>query len=106
MALSIRRTRIQNVERVAPEPFFEALGRRIAHLRRAAGISRSEAAQALGIHPDTLSRYERGRLPIPLPRLLALADRFATEPADLLPPRRADAATPQSRTPSSKRRRP
>lgn len=43
----------------------EADGRRWARAREDADLEQATAAEKLGIHPVTLSRYERGERPIP-----------------------------------------
>ena len=37
----------------------QRLGRRIAHLRHAAGLTQEELAEKVGVAPETLSRLER-----------------------------------------------
>lgn len=60
-------------------------GRELKRAREDAGIEQEEAARRLGVHPMTLSRYERGVRPVPA-GLLAAADtlygsRLAAHPA-------------------------
>ena len=49
------------------------LSRRLAELRRHAGMSLSELATATGIHRATASRYERAEIGISAQRMKALA---------------------------------
>lgn len=56
------------------KPLGMVLGRNIAALRKAHGMTQSELAEALGVEPLTVSRFERGvNLPT-LPRLEQIAD--------------------------------
>ncbi len=50
------------------------VGRRIAKLRRAAGMTRQELARRVGIGPHQLKAYEEGRLMVPASHLWSIAD--------------------------------
>jgi transcriptional regulator with XRE-family HTH domain len=49
-------------------------GREVKRLRRALGLKQTELADKLGVHPITVSRWERDivRMPEPTARLLTL----------------------------------
>jgi transcriptional regulator with XRE-family HTH domain len=50
------------------------IGERIAASREAKGMTQVEFALALGIHPMTVSYYERDAWPVPAKRLAQIAD--------------------------------
>jgi transcriptional regulator with XRE-family HTH domain len=50
------------------------IGERIAASREAKGLTQVEFALALGIHPMTVSYYERDAWPVPAKRLAQIAD--------------------------------
>ncbi len=61
-----------------------AIGQRIKELREFLGLSQKEFADALGIHPMSVSRYELGRSN-PSPSVLRLIeDKFGVNPEWLL----------------------
>jgi transcriptional regulator with XRE-family HTH domain len=64
--------------------FFEALGRRIAELRKAQGLTQAELARNLGIAQQTLNCYESGTRRMPLSTVPALAKELAVPPESLL----------------------
>lgn len=64
--------------------FFVALGRRIAELRKAQGLTQAELAQSLDIAQQTLNCYENGTRRVPLSTLPALAKALAVPPEALL----------------------
>ena len=49
--------------------------------RKALGMSQSQLAETLGLHPMTISKYERGVDPIPRTVALAMLYLTAPEPA-------------------------
>jgi transcriptional regulator with XRE-family HTH domain len=53
--------------------------------RRAAGMSRAEAATALGVSMGTLARYEAGERPTPIPVVRRMARAYGRSVEDLLP---------------------
>ena len=60
------------------------LGHELRDLRKAAGFKSNELAAMLDLDPSTLSRYERGRIPVPVPVALAarhLCQQQASSPA-------------------------
>ena len=57
--------------------FYQALGQRIATLRKEQGITQVQLAEALGIAQQTLAHYEVGRLRIAAGTLPALARAFS-----------------------------
>lgn len=53
--------------------------------RRAAGLTRRDLAEKVGVHPLTLARYEQGTGDdIRLSRLLSLADALDVRPGELI----------------------
>ncbi|RRR74008.1 MAG: XRE family transcriptional regulator [Candidatus Viridilinea halotolerans] len=61
-----------------------ALGRRIARMRLAAGLTLREMAARLGIDHSTLVGYEAGRRSIRVTQLVAIAHALGVAPAALL----------------------
>lgn len=55
------------------KPFYEALGKRIALLRKAQGLTQTQVAEVLGISQKTQAHYEGGKLRIPVALLPTLA---------------------------------
>jgi transcriptional regulator with XRE-family HTH domain len=53
--------------------------------RRAAGMSRAEAAAALGVSVGSLARYEAGERPTPIPVVRRMARAYGRSVEDLLP---------------------
>jgi transcriptional regulator with XRE-family HTH domain len=53
---------------------YAVIGDRIEASRRAKGMTQVELALALGIHPMTVSYYERDAWPVPTKRLAQIAD--------------------------------
>ena len=70
---------IQVAERSDPEVMVE-LGRRLARLRKARGMTQAEAAARAGLDRTTVSRAERGDNPnlLTLVRLLRVYGRLGT----------------------------
>ncbi|GAB6938327.1 helix-turn-helix domain-containing protein [Isoptericola variabilis] len=62
----------------------QALGRSIAGERVAAGYSQRELAQATGISPEAIHRYEAGKRDIPIRALDRVAEVLELAPSDLL----------------------
>lgn len=52
--------RARNAQSVDDEAKRQAIGRRLAEARRAAGLSQEELAAKVGVRSGTISRYERG----------------------------------------------
>ena len=59
------------------------VGRRIAELRRAAGLTQERLAEAIGVDPRTVQALERGAGNPPLRTLLALALSLGVPPGEL-----------------------
>ena len=56
-----------------------SIGKKIRELRKAQKLNQTEMAEALGVHLQTISRYERGEL-TPGPEVLsALAEKFGVD---------------------------
>lgn len=58
------------------------VGLQLRQARLDADLSLEELAQKVGISPETLSSYEVGRLPVPLPDLEVLSQRLNRSPRD------------------------
>ncbi len=75
----------------APDPL--TIGRRLRHLRKAAGLTLSDVAEAAGISPSALSLFENGKREAKLSLLTTLAGVLGTDLGELLavapPSRRA-----------------
>lgn len=60
------------------------LGKKIRELRKAHGLNQTEMAEKLGVHLQTISRYEQGKL-APSPEILSvLAEKFNVDANELL----------------------
>lgn len=57
----------------------------LAPARKAKGYTQKHVAKLLGVHEDTLSRWETGANLPDLPTLFVLADLLSTTPVDLMP---------------------
>lgn len=66
------------------EPFFKALGARIAELRKEQGLSQQALADQLGIAQQTYAHYEVARARIPADMLPELARIFGVGVDELL----------------------
>ena len=64
--------------------FYVELGRRMAALRAAQGLSQAELAQALGLKQTTYSGYESGARRLPLDKLPEVCRALETTPGALL----------------------
>ena len=63
---------------------YVELGRRMAALRAAQGLSQAELAQALGLKQTTYSGYESGARRLPLDKLPEVCRALGTTPGALL----------------------
>jgi len=63
--------------------FYVALGRRMAALRAAQGLSQAELAQALRLKQTTYSGYESGARRLPLDKLPEVCRALGTTPGAL-----------------------
>ena len=74
------------VSTVTPDEkaFYQALGQRIAALRKEQGITQVQLAEALGIAQQTLAHYEVGRLRIAAGTLPALTRLLSVSIEELL----------------------
>jgi transcriptional regulator with XRE-family HTH domain len=64
----------------------KGFGRLLAKRRKKAGISQENLAKALGLTRTSITNIERGRQPIQLATLYAIADALSIEPTELMPP--------------------
>jgi transcriptional regulator with XRE-family HTH domain len=63
---------------------FEQLAERIASLREARGLSQTELAEKLGMHPSALSRIETGDRKVSAYEIVALAEALEVDTDELL----------------------
>lgn len=63
---------------------YEVLGDRLARLRRARGLSKTDLAGRLGVTVTSICYWEQGRSRPRLARLQSLAELLGTSPAELL----------------------
>ncbi len=91
LAVSDAPTALQAARRlvgVAPEDtlarYLEALGDRLRHLRRAAGLSQQALAERAGLDRTYVSAIERGRQNVTLAAVLRLAEALGVAPTSLL----------------------
>lgn len=71
---------------------YNMLGDRLARLRRAKGLSKSDLAEQLGVTATSICYWEQGRSRPRLARIEALAALLGTSPAELIRPERTAAA--------------
>lgn len=64
--------------------FYQALGQRIAHYRKAVDMTQVQLAEALEISQKTLAHYEVGRLRISVEMLTTLAAKIGVSVEQLL----------------------
>lgn len=64
--------------------FYQALGRRIAELRKAQGLTQQQLAERLGVSQQTLAHYEVGRLRVAVAMLPGLAKELAVSVEELV----------------------
>jgi transcriptional regulator with XRE-family HTH domain len=66
------------------QPFFKALGARIAELRKEQGLTQQQLAERLEIAQQTLAHYEVGRLRMPVSLLPEFSHLFGVPVDELL----------------------
>lgn len=64
--------------------FFKAFGQRLAHLRKAQGITQSELGELLQLDQTAIASYEVGRRRVPLSLLPLLARSLKVSIAELI----------------------
>lgn len=64
--------------------FFQALGARIAQLRKEQNITQAQLAETLDISQQTMNAYEMGNRRVPVSALPTLAHALATSVEDLI----------------------
>ncbi|WJD72176.1 helix-turn-helix transcriptional regulator [Pseudomonas asiatica] len=65
------------------EPSPQHIGRQLAKYRRAQGFTQAQVGERLEIGTEAVSRMERGKVELTVPKLLQLADMYGC-PADEL----------------------
>ena len=85
------------------KPFFVALGKRIAQLRREQNMTQQQLAEVLGVAQQTLAHYEVARLRVPASMLPTLGEIFKVPMDALLD--RPTVATSSKRGPASQLQR-
>ena len=71
--MAARRTILPEPSPESWETFIKSVGRALATERRNAGLNQQEAAERIGVEPETLSRMESGKISPTLQRLQQLA---------------------------------
>ena len=77
------------MNRTEPRPLNERIGLHIKAARAIRGATQSDLSKATGIPLSTLRAYEQGKLPLPLDRLMKIADALDVDLSGLLPKRDA-----------------
>ncbi len=55
---------------------METIGDRLKHLRKENNLTQKDMAEKLGIHPNTISMYEKGNRNIPSTMIKKISDAF------------------------------
>ncbi|WP_155835169.1 helix-turn-helix domain-containing protein [Herbaspirillum sp. RV1423] len=61
-----------------------AIGKALAFYRKQTGLTQDQVSERLGVERETISRFERGAVIPPVPRLYELADIYGCAVGDLL----------------------
>lgn len=77
-------TTTRNAVNSKDEPFFKAMGARIASTRKTLPLTQKQLADQLGISQQTLAHYEVGRLRVPASMLPDLAQILGLTVDELL----------------------
>jgi transcriptional regulator with XRE-family HTH domain len=56
------------------ESILKAVGERLQKLRIQKGMTQEQLAEAIGVQPETVSRYERGAIPLSLSQLFQISE--------------------------------
>lgn len=86
-----------------PAEFQKQVGRRIAQLRRDAGLTQAKLAERLGMAVPNVQRIERGAQNITVQTVARLAGALGVEPAELLKPPDVPPAKPTNPRPRAPR---
>ena len=70
----------------------EGIPERLRRARRLKDVSRAKAAQAIGVHEQTLAAWERGANDLPLLKAIAVCDYYAITINELIGDPSADRA--------------
>lgn len=70
------------------EPLLREIGRRIAKVRRAKGMTQEKLAESVGLEPTTISRQETGHRSMSISTLALVAKELGVGVGDLLDSRR------------------
>jgi HTH-type transcriptional regulator/antitoxin HipB len=95
---------VRVVRPLDPARVLSDVGRRVAELRLAAGLTQEELAEALAVSVKYVQRVERGRDNLTLDSMVKLVSALGARMADLhVPPR--PVRTPTRAAPAKSRRR-
>lgn len=72
------------VKRLNRKDLFSNVGRRVADLRKAAGMSQAEVAELADLSNESISRLERGVTMPSLEKLVKIVEAMNVEPKELL----------------------
>jgi transcriptional regulator with XRE-family HTH domain len=67
------------------DEFYKRFGRRLARLRKKAAVSQQSLAGCVGLSRTSITNIERGRQPVQVHTLYAIANALGIEVPDLLP---------------------
>lgn len=81
--------RVHDLPMVSREQVCSQFGRLLARRRAEAKLSQRAFAKAVGLSRTSITNIERGRQPVSLPTLYAMAYILGRDIADLLPPIKA-----------------
>jgi HTH-type transcriptional regulator / antitoxin HipB len=95
---------VRDVRPLDPARVLSDVGRRVAELRLAAGLTQEELAEALAVSVKYVQRVERGRDNLTLDSMVKLVNALGARMADLHVPPRA-VRTPTRAAPAKRRRR-
>jgi transcriptional regulator with XRE-family HTH domain len=84
--------------RSADPHFLQALGARLASMRKARGLTQTELADSIGVKQYVIASYETGRSQMPISLIHPVASALGVAPAELL----GDQPTQKKRGPTPK----
>jgi len=81
------------------QDFFRQLGKRIAELRKAQGLTQTQLGEMLDLSQQIIASYEAGRRHVSVWRLFAVAEALGITPQEIL---QANGQVPRKRGPAPK----